>query len=75
MNLEEWKAFCDEAKKNPNSVPIVVSTPEGGRVFTFALKGYEQEAIDEISKDFSNGGRYEDYCEEAIFLEKIEVRG
>ena len=65
--LPEWKSYSKEARK-AGYVPIVVSTPEGGKVFTFVAPGYEKEATAIIRKNFSRGGEHEARCEDVVFL-------
>lgn len=65
--LPEWKSYSKEARK-AGYVPIVVSTPEGGKVFTFAAPGYEKEEAEIVRKDFSKGGVHEECSKDVIFL-------
>lgn len=66
-DLSEWKVYCKEARK-AGYVPLVVSTSEGGKVFTFSAPGCEEETTAKVRKDFSKGGLYEARCEEGVFL-------
>lgn len=65
--LPEWKSYSKEARK-AGYVPIVVSTSEGGKVFTFSAPGYEEETTAKVRKDFSKGGVHEARREEGVFL-------